>query len=134
MASGVRLADLGQTYRPYPSATFDERFGPYNVGPVRDQDLIRRLFEQQMLGPEGIVPGSRTWPSGNTLTELGARPMQLAGDVGAVPLPQSDPRNPVLERRGYGSPPVKVLPRDRLEEAYRNGRISKQEYLDQLLR
>jgi hypothetical protein len=62
--SDVLLASLGQRYRNYPAASFDERFGPYNVGPVHDQELIRRLLEQQMLGPEGIVPGSRTWPAG----------------------------------------------------------------------
>jgi hypothetical protein len=62
------LANLGQRYQDYPAATFDQRFGPYQA-PV-DQEMLRRLFELQMLRqtPESIVPGTRTWPFGYTQT------------------------------------------------------------------
>jgi hypothetical protein len=54
------LAGLGQRYQDYPAASFDQRFGPYNTGPVTDRDMIRRLFEQEQFRqiPEAITPGS----------------------------------------------------------------------------
>jgi hypothetical protein len=57
------LASLGQKYQP--SATFDQRFGPYDARP--DPEMMRRLFEeeaarqrqQEMLqnNPGAIIPG-----------------------------------------------------------------------------
>jgi hypothetical protein len=49
---------------------------------------------------------------GNPLGEQ--RPVVFTPIEGAqVPLPVPDPRNPILQQRGYGERPVKVLPQDR---------------------
>ena len=54
--ANVTLASLGQTYRPYPPATFDERFGPYGL----DQQQLEKLMLQQMYPQPGqIVPGEQ---------------------------------------------------------------------------
>ena len=65
IAPPVTLASAGQTYRNYPAATFDQRFGPYSTGPVTDQDLLRRFLERPR-DPEVITPGSPSWPAGFT--------------------------------------------------------------------
>lgn len=59
------LASFGQQYKP--SATFDQRFGPYDARP--DAEMMRRLFEEEaqrqrqeeMLrnNPGAIIPGQQ---------------------------------------------------------------------------
>jgi hypothetical protein len=77
------LASMGQRYRDLPPATFDQRFGPYQApGPTPDsRDQLRRLMEEQMLRntPEGIVPGTKTWPYGYTQTS--AQPPQVSAPL-----------------------------------------------------
>lgn len=62
-APGPTLASFGQKYREPPPATFDQRFGPYQVPQDMrpDQETLRRLLEEQMLRntPEGIIPGQQ---------------------------------------------------------------------------
>lgn len=60
--ANVTLASMGQRYRDYPAATFDQRFGPYDVGRYNSQDLMRRLIEegQLRLDPSVLIPGSQT--------------------------------------------------------------------------
>jgi len=62
------LASFGQRYQDMPPATFDQRFGPYQVPPQQglsqmDSGELLRLLrqkadEQQLMStPEAIIPG-----------------------------------------------------------------------------
>lgn len=90
----MTLASLGQHYKDMPTATFDDRFGPYNAGaPYSDRDLLRLYLQQ--LGPEEIMPGTRSWPAGFIQTQ--AAPFtQLAGDVVPLRPGQQQPVDPWL--------------------------------------
>ena len=65
---GPTLASFGQKYQDMPPATFDQRFGPYQVPQQRDITkmdsaellrLLRQQMDEQQLRttPEAIIPG-----------------------------------------------------------------------------
>jgi hypothetical protein len=55
--ANITLASLGQTYRPYPPATFDERYGQW---PGLDRQQLEQLMLQQMYPQPGqMVPGEQ---------------------------------------------------------------------------
>ena len=70
MRSAAIASAPSTRYQNYPAATFDQPFGPYETGPMTDQERLRRMYELEMLRqiPESIVPGTRTWPFGYVQT------------------------------------------------------------------
>lgn len=69
LAPNTQVAGLGQRYSDWPSASFDDRFGPYSAGPAQTPDEIRRMREQEQFlrQPGAIMPGrSKSWPAGFT--------------------------------------------------------------------
>jgi hypothetical protein len=52
----VTLADLGQSYRPLPPASFEERFGQWPG--MLDQETLRQLLTPGRQ-PGEIVPGEQ---------------------------------------------------------------------------
>lgn len=73
----------GQRYQNYPPASFDQRWGPYDLPPVPDdaRDELRRRLEQDMLirAPGGTIPGTRERLGDPTkiISQLGQLPPSL---------------------------------------------------------
>lgn len=101
------LASLGQRYQNYPAATFDERFGPYNVGPMSDPAILRQFLQPR--DPEMIIPGSQSWPSGFIRSEA-PTPMQLDLLAANKPSPYPAPGQPWPMPRGKPGPILPPLP------------------------
>jgi len=69
MQPPVTLASMGQRYKDMPPATFDQRFGPYQMQPSQQSltpldsaellRLLRQKADEQQLRstPEAIIPG-----------------------------------------------------------------------------
>ena len=99
------LAHLGQRYRAPPAATFDERFGPYQSGPMTEQELLRRLYEQQMLQqPGAVVPGYQERFGDPTKVISQSLPPQPLANLGATtggPTLSDISADPVLPGQQY---------------------------------
>ena len=79
------LAHLGQRYQAPPAASFDERFGPYQSGPMTEQELLRRLYEQQMLQqPGAVAPGYQERFGDPTKVISQSLPPQPLSNLGAT--------------------------------------------------
>ena len=70
LQSGPTLASFGQRYQDMPPATFDQRFGPYqvpqqqgltNIDSAELLRLLRQKADEQQLRstPEAIIPGEQ---------------------------------------------------------------------------